>query len=152
MEQRLRVVEEARKWLGTPYHHRASVQGHGCDCAQLLVRAFSGAGLIEYFVPAVYSMDWHLHRSEEKYLAEVEKILHRVSDDDTPQYLRPTQEFLPGEVLMFRLGRTYSHSAMVTEWPRVIHAYAPSRMVEESSIRGTPMSCRPMLSYTFWRD
>lgn len=153
LSQRLRVVEEARKWIGTPYHHRASVKGHGCDCAQLLVNAFSAAGLIEHFNPAVYSMDWHLHRGEEKYLGEVERLLTRVDDDCRSILERgPDVHFEPGEVLMFRLGRTYSHSALVTEWPYMVHAYAPAHVVEECRIFGTPMASRPTLVYSYWRN
>ena len=151
-EERARVVASAREWLGTPYHHRASVKGHGCDCAQLLVNAFAGAGLMDLFEPAVYSMDWHLHRGEEKYLGEVEQRLHRVDDDERPYVSRPKgTSFEPGDVLMFRLGRTFSHSAMVTQWPYVIHAYAPSQIVEEVDMRGTPLDSRPLRVYTFWR-
>jgi cell wall-associated NlpC family hydrolase len=29
----------------------------------------------------------------------------------------------PGDIALFRFGRTYSHGAIVTEWPRLIHAY-----------------------------
>jgi NlpC/P60 family putative phage cell wall peptidase len=31
-----RVVEEARRFLGTPYRHQASAIGAGCDCLGLL--------------------------------------------------------------------------------------------------------------------
>lgn len=31
-----KVVESARKWLGTPYHHQASLTGVGCDCIGLI--------------------------------------------------------------------------------------------------------------------
>ena len=30
------VVAEARRWLGTPYRHQASLCGAGCDCLGLL--------------------------------------------------------------------------------------------------------------------
>jgi cell wall-associated NlpC family hydrolase len=30
------IVEEARSWLGTPYHHQAALKGVGCDCIGLL--------------------------------------------------------------------------------------------------------------------
>ena len=29
----------------------------------------------------------------------------------------------PGDVAVFRFGRTFSHGAIVTDWPRLIHAY-----------------------------
>jgi len=30
------IVEAARAWLGTPYHHQASLRGVGCDCLGLV--------------------------------------------------------------------------------------------------------------------
>lgn len=30
------VVEEARRWVGTPYRHQAAVLGVGCDCIGLV--------------------------------------------------------------------------------------------------------------------
>ncbi|MEE8633091.1 MAG: hypothetical protein V3S93_01305 [Methyloceanibacter sp.] len=29
-------MAKARGWLGTPYHHQASVKGVGCDCLGLV--------------------------------------------------------------------------------------------------------------------
>jgi NlpC/P60 family putative phage cell wall peptidase len=151
--ERERVVAEARKWLGTPYHHRGRVLGHGCDCAQLVAASFAAAGLIEYVEPKVYSKDWHLHRGEEKYIAEVERYFRRVGDDDRPVAKRPEgASYQPGDVLMFRLGRTFSHSAIITRWPFIIHASAPAIMVEEVDIRGTPMELLPTRVYSYWRD
>lgn len=30
------VMAEARRWIGTPYHHQASCRGTGCDCLGLV--------------------------------------------------------------------------------------------------------------------
>ncbi|MDO6044547.1 hypothetical protein Q4P48_08410 [Neisseria gonorrhoeae] len=43
---RARIVEEARSWLGTPYHHHAMVKGAGVDCAMLLVAVYGAVGLL----------------------------------------------------------------------------------------------------------
>ena len=34
--RRARIVATARSWLGTPYHHQASLRGVGCDCLGLV--------------------------------------------------------------------------------------------------------------------
>ncbi|MFS8182119.1 hypothetical protein ACMG4P_11260 [Pseudovibrio denitrificans] len=52
------VVALARGWLGTPYHHQASVKGAGCDCLGLvrgIWRELYGSEPQE--IPA-YSPDW----------------------------------------------------------------------------------------------
>ena len=148
-----RIVFEARQWLGTPYHHRGRVKGAGCDCAQLVAASYAAAGVIPYIEPKVYPKDWHLHRGEEQYIAEVEQYLVRVDDDDRSFNERPRDaSYEPGDVLMFRMGRTFSHSAIVTQWPYIIHASAPSILVEEVRIYGTTMARLPTRAYTFRRD
>lgn len=152
-DARSRIVAEARKWLGTPYHHRGRVLGHGCDCAQLVAASYASAGIIPYIEPQVYPKDWHLHRGEERYITEVEKYLVRVDDDERSIDDRPRSLLCePGDVLMFRMGRTFSHSAIVTDWPYIIHASAPSILVEEVRIYGTMMARLPTRVYTFRRD
>lgn len=49
LEYRLAVIESAKAWLGTPWHHMARVRGAGVDCAQLLMATYSDAGVIEPF-------------------------------------------------------------------------------------------------------
>lgn len=150
--ERAAVVAQARRWTGTPYHHRAHVLGGGVDCARLILEAFAGAGLEDHFDPGQYSPDWHLHRSEEKYAEVVESYMARIDFNELPLESRDfnTLVFLPGDVLMFRVGRTFSHGAIVTDWPFIIHAYFPSKMVEEVDMRGTPMAHKPMRAYSYW--
>lgn len=154
MDARARVVAAARSWLGTPYHHRARVKGAGVDCGQLVIASFYEAGLIEDLDPGYYTCDWHLHRNEDRYLAAVESRLVRVCDDtefsvDDRYKADPNFRVSPGDVLVFRVGRTFSHGGLITEWPKFIHSYLPAGMVEEVEIKNTPMSARPARVYTF---
>lgn len=151
LEQRLRVRDEARRWIATPYHHRASLLGVGVDCARLLLEVFAGAELIDVFEPGSYSCDWHLHRGEEKYLEVIERYAKQIDPNETPIEER-AKDFRAetGDILMWRVGRTFSHSAIITEWPFIIHAYLPSSIVEEVDVRGTPMSHRPVRVYSYW--
>lgn len=120
------------------------------DCARIILEAFVGAGLVERFSLPRYSHDWHLHRDEERYLGEVERYLRWYDGVDTPLEDRPDYRAYPGDVLVWRVGRTYSHGAIVTEWPYVVHASFPDRMVTEVSIFGTTMAERKMRTYTYW--
>lgn len=114
---REKVVEVAKSWLGTPYHHRAKLKGIGVDCAQILVAVFSEAGIIDDFDTGQYPQDWMMHRSEELYLGSIEKYAKRV---EQPK---------PGDIALFKFGRCVSHSAIVIEWPIVIHAYKMAGVV-----------------------
>jgi len=130
--QRAAVVAEALSWIGTPYHHEARLKGVGVDCAQLLVGVFSapGVALIPPIEIAHYPHDWHLHRAAERYLAQV---LEHAGEIPGPP--------LPGDVVLWRIGRCYSHGAIVIRWPVVVHAYvdAPcaSENVEHAAWLGT---------------
>jgi cell wall-associated NlpC family hydrolase len=116
-QAQLSVLAEAASWLRTPYEACADVKGHGVDCAMLLVRVYHVAGLIPAIDPRPYAPQWHLHRDEERFLGWLEEHGARV---ENPQ---------PADVAVFRVGRAYSHGAIVVAWPRVIHANAADRMV-----------------------
>ena len=114
---RTAVVEEAKRWLRTPWMHRSRIRGVGVDCAQLLIGVFSGAGVIEAFDTGEYPVDWMLHRDEERFLWWLK------------QYMAPTATALPGDVVLWRFGRAFSHAAIVIDWPIVIHAVRKERGV-----------------------
>jgi len=111
IDWRERVVAEARSWIKTPYHHLADVKGVGVDCAMLTWRVFSDLGYIDVPDPRPYPPHWHLHRSEEKYLLNFETWAFPV---DEPQ---------PGDIALFRFGRTVSHSGIVTSPTTMVHSY-----------------------------
>ena len=43
-----RVVAEARRWIGTPYHHQARLRGVGCDCAGLIIGVGLATGTLDF--------------------------------------------------------------------------------------------------------
>jgi NlpC/P60 family putative phage cell wall peptidase len=124
LQSRSSVVSAAREWIGTPYHHMADVKGVGCDCAMLLVRVFCDLGLVEPFDPRPYTRDWHLHRSEERYLGFLLARAHLVASSR------------PGDVILFKYGRCFSHGGVVTQAAplTIVHAFHPARMVLEEEI------------------
>jgi cell wall-associated NlpC family hydrolase len=74
-EQRDSVVRAAKYWMGTPYHHKAAVKGAGADCAMFPIAVYKECGIIAAdYQPPEYSTQWHLHRSEELYLREIERF------------------------------------------------------------------------------
>lgn len=118
--ERHAVVQEARSWLGTPYHHQGRVKGAGVDCGTFLLEVFHRAGLIPHVDPGPYSHDWHMHREDPHYLQELERHARRV-------FRVP----MPGDIVMFRYGRQAAHGAIVVEWPVVIHSYVGRGVVME---------------------
>lgn len=120
-DQRQRVIAAARSWLGTPYHTEGRVKGVGVDCATLLAEVAEGAGLTTRVHLEHYPHDWHLHRDDERYLGIVLQFCREIKG--------PPQ---PGDIALWKFGRSFSHGAIVIEWPRIIHAYVRSVVCEEN--------------------
>jgi NlpC/P60 family putative phage cell wall peptidase len=139
-EQRARVLDQARGWLGTPYHHRGRVKGAGVDCLMLLAEVYEAAGIIEHVEPAPYPRDWMLHRTDELYLGGLEQYAHEV---DAPG---------PGDVALFRFGLCYSHAAIVVDWPQVIHAFAKERgvVLGDATIGALAVRDRKVRFFSVW--
>lgn len=142
-KERGAVVAEARSWIGTPYHNCADIKGVGVDCGMLLVRVFVDTGLCPPFDPRPYPADWHLHRSEERYLGF---IFARGSETTQPQ---------PGDVMVLRFGRCYSHGGIVTNLKplMIVHAYYQARRVLEEEVGHNGAlsdSARKPRFFSFW--
>jgi cell wall-associated NlpC family hydrolase len=133
LDERSRVIYEARRWIGTPYHSCADVRGAGVDCGMLIVRVFVDTGLCAPFDPRPYAEDWHLHRGEEKYLSFV---FDRCKEVQTPR---------PGDIMVFRYGRCYSHGAIVTGPSplTIIHAFQPAGVVIEEAVENNAALTAP---------
>jgi cell wall-associated NlpC family hydrolase len=141
--QRAAVVAAARAWIGTPYHNCADIKGVGIDCGMLLVRVFVDTGLVPPFDPRPYPVDWHLHRSEERYLGF---IFDRGREISSPR---------PGDVMVLRYGRCYSHGGVVTNPSplSIVHAYHPARTVLEEAIAHNAVlssTARKPRFFSFW--
>ncbi len=143
--ERARVVAEARRWIGTPYHPCADLLGVGVDCGMLLVRVFVDAGLCAAFDPRPYPADWHLHRSEERYLGFV---LARCRACAAPRQ---------GDVAVFRYGRCYAHGGVVSGLDPlvIVHAFSPAGCVLEERVEANATLCDPARAprfFTPWDD
>jgi len=114
-EKRQEVVRTAKTWLGTPYHHHARVKHAGADCAMFPLAVYQECGVLSFdFQPPEYSVQWHLHRSEEKYLEALAPVMRE----------KPSEP-LPADFVIFKFGRAFSHGAIVVKWPIIIHSYIP---------------------------
>lgn len=133
-EDRVRVVAEARSWIGCAYHHHARVKGAGVDCAQLLCAVFEACGLLPHVETGHYPTNWHLHRSEEMFLGWLQRFADPVP---APQ---------AGDVAVFRFGRCFSHGAVMVEADTCVHAYI-GRGVILNRLNEAPLAGRPVM---FW--
>ncbi len=146
--QRARVVAEARAWRGAAYHHMARVRPNSAagergatDCAQLLACVYDAAGLIPEVPLEYYPPDWHLHRGLERYLNKVAEHARELPAESYPG---------AGDLVLWRWGRCFAHGAIVTQWPRVVHAVAGIGVLEEDIERNGSFRGRPRRFFTVW--
>ena len=121
-ELRTLVLEETKRWIGTPYQHQASVQQVGCDCLGLVRgvwRAIYGA---EPETPPPYTPNWAEALGEETLLCAARAHLVEI----------PMGKAQAGDVVLFRmaLGAPCKHIAILTASDRIIHAYWGKSVVE----------------------
>jgi cell wall-associated NlpC family hydrolase len=130
--RRLAVIEEARGWLRTPYHHMGRVRGAGTDCLMLLAEVYERAGVIPHIDVPFYPPDWNLHRNAERYLLGVARHAREIA--------APPQ---PGDIAIFKFGRCFAHGSIVLAWPRLIHAWHTTGVLHVDATH-PPLAGRPV--------
>ena len=122
------VVQEAAKWIGTPYRHQASKVGVGTDCLGLvrgIWRALYGA---EPEVVPAYTPDWSEAHGEEQFLRAALR------------HLVPARSESPGQVILFRMrsasvAKHLGISSGTADLPKFIHAYSGHGVIENALTR-----------------
>jgi NlpC/P60 family putative phage cell wall peptidase len=116
------IVAEARSWIGTPYHHQASLKGVGCDCLGLLRGVWRGVFGDEPERPPAYSSDWAEAGGAEALLAAAQRHLVEVE----------TGAWQAGDVLLFRWrdGLPVKHCAIASSGRTMIHAHDGAAVCE----------------------
>ena len=114
-DQRAAIVAEARRWLGTPYRHQASVMGAGADCLGLVRGVWRGVLGAEPEKTPAYTPDWAEALGEETLLFAARRHCREIAIGTARE----------GDVLLFRmaLGSPAKHAAIVSGEDRIIHAY-----------------------------
>lgn len=110
-ETRAAIVAEALSWEATPYMPGAMIKGVGCDCAMLPNAIYSSLNLAPR-QDISYTQDWMMHRDEELFLSFVLPHAREIDEADLQ----------PGDLIIWKFGRTFSHSAIVIDYPTVLHA------------------------------
>jgi NlpC/P60 family putative phage cell wall peptidase len=117
------VAAAARAWLGTPYRHRASARGAGCDCLGLLRgvwRTLYGSEPLP--VP--------------NYRADARDPAHAGALQAAAEQLLAPSEGAPqaGDIVLFRLrqGAPPRHCGIMVARQRFIHAQEGLGVVEAS--------------------
>ena len=107
MTTREQIVAAARGWLGTPYHHQASLKGVGCDCLGLIRGLWRELLGDEPETLPAYTRDWGDVTGSEPLLAVARRHLLPLASVDLA---------LPGDMLVFRMqAGVAKHAGVLTD-------------------------------------
>jgi NlpC/P60 family putative phage cell wall peptidase len=125
--QRNDIVAEARRWIGTPYRHQASLRCVGCDCLGLVRGVWRAVIGAEPECAPPYAPDWAEATGQDSLADAAARHLVAISLDD----------YAPGDVLLFR-WRTHlpaKHAAIVTATDTMVHAHDGAAVAEVAIAR-----------------
>lgn len=116
------IVAAARTWIGTPYHHQASLKGVGADCLGLVRGVWRDVYGDDAEAPPGYSRDWGEASGTETLI------------EAAARHLIPRWDAMPepGDVLIFRMraGSVAKHAAILSTSATMIHA-VEGRLADE---------------------
>lgn len=129
---RERVIEIAKSWIGTPYHHQSSKKDIGTDCLGLIRGVWRDLYGCEPEQPPAYTPDWnerHWSAAPWRRVTGTDPLL-----EGATRHLRCREDehIIPGDVLVFRISRhgPAKHCGILSADDRFIHAYAGREVVE----------------------
>lgn len=108
------VIAAARAWLGTPYHHQASLCGVGSDCLGLIRGVYRTLYGCEAEPVPAYSRDWAEAEGRETMLEAARRHLIE----------KPIDDLCGGDVVLFRIfdHGVVKHAGLMTDGGHFIHA------------------------------
>lgn len=108
------IIAEALSWIGTPYHHQASLKGVGADCLGVVRGVWRSVHGYDAEMPPAYSRDWAEAAGEETLLAAAGRHMRPIGIDQRQ----------PGDVLIFRFRATVpaKHAGILTGPDTFVHA------------------------------
>jgi NlpC/P60 family putative phage cell wall peptidase len=124
MIRRQDIVAQARRWVGTPYHHQQSHLGVGADCLGLVRGVWRDLYGAETEAPQPYSRDWAEAEGTETLIEAASRHMTAV----------PVAEARGGDLVVFRYRRSSpaKHVGILCAPERVVHAMEGGPAVEMS--------------------
>lgn len=122
---RAAVVQAARAWLGTPYHHQARLKSTGCDCIGLVIGVSRELGL----VPACFDICGYSRMPDGKNLmAQAAEHMTHINWEDAR----------PGDVVVVSFDAEPQHFGILGDYRHgglsIIHAASNTGRVIETRL------------------
>lgn len=116
------IVDEARRWIGTPFQHQASLRGVGCDCLGLLRGVWRALYGEEPEAIPSYGPAWALASHDELFLAGLQRHFVVIAPNSAAA----------GDVVLFRMRAHFpaSHAAILADGSSLVHAHDGANVAE----------------------
>lgn len=128
MIDRYAIAREAREWVGTRWHHQASLKGVGTDCIGLVIGVAHNCGVVEaaQYKAAPELRGYGREPDPVMLLAGCARFLNQIRIADATI----------GDVLLFRFAQQPQHFAIIsrTDPKYIVHAYAQVRRAVENRL------------------
>jgi len=120
--ERRAIVAAARRWIGTPYLHQASLIHVGSDCLGLVRGVWREVIGDEPESTPPYTPDWAEAKGVETLLAAAQRHFERV----------PGNAFREGDILVFRFRNHLpaKHLGLATSSTQMVHAHSAACVAE----------------------
>ena len=122
-----KIVEQARTWLGTPFHHQARLKGKGCDCLGLIVGVVDELGLKDAQGKPLAAYDEVTYSKEPDGAYLMQKLTALLEEV-------PIAEARAADLALFTVKENPQHLALLTDYEGtlgMIHCDARTRRVVE---------------------
>ncbi len=125
---REQVADEARTWIGTPWHHQAFRKGVGCDCIGLIRGVGDATKAFEYDASSFRVRQFRgypRHPNPRVMYAALQEFLTKIDK----------REAGVGDIFWFRIEGSPQHLGILSEPGIIIHADLLAGRVIEHSVR-----------------
>jgi len=136
-ELRLKIEEVARKWVGGSYHINGMIPYTHSDCHTILMMIYAEAQLIPLLTPQYYNAQFMLHTGDTKYF------------DTIKEYASETSYPQKGDLILYRYGRVISHSAIILNYPEIIHSQVNNGTILDDATNPALVKRQEHI-YSFW--
>ena len=101
-----KIIHEAEKWIGTPFHHQGRTIGVGVDCAGLIIGVARDLNIFNCTFTGY---------GRQPYLGLLEKEMEK--------YLIKTSSLEPGCIILMKFKTEPQHLCFYAGNDQIIHAY-----------------------------
>jgi len=121
----MQIVDAARSWIGTPFHHQGRIKTVGVDCLRLLIGV---------------ALELYLRDVEGVPLAAYDELSYGHMPDERNLYMKlqnvliETKALKSENIVLFEIDGAARHLGIIGSkngYFSIIHAYAPARKVIE---------------------